>query len=432
MFNYLSIRYREILSKIFLATFMFVFLYVTVAGFIDSSLHRYLITFCFLFFLFFLFFFGGWGAFDLNVEVKILLCILLITLLIRLTIGFSFGHIKILLGLLLVAILPFAINKRFFFWGVGVTAFFAAFFAYYHNYELGMVRKWPVNVITHSTMTASFFVVSFYFFFKERALVSRLVLFSSMLMFLFAVSEADTRGTALALVLGGVVAIFILRLRDRKNSFLPVLFLILTIFLLISNEGLSKRIKGTVSHIDRGGQEDVNIVRGFIVEGYYFRKASNEAEIKFPDYGLDFSANYRLTLWILTVDVIAENFPYGVGSSLSDIVYERLERYKPSYAKSLKPIHVHNQFLQSVAKYGLFGLIILVLVFLSPIYLLYKGRSGAPFIFVAMSTVGVCALTDVPLYNGQTAALIYFLFMLSAKVDWDNEEGDALLSFKVA
>ena len=81
---------------------------------------------------------------------------------------------------------------------------------------------------------------------------------------------------------------------------------------------------------------------------------------------------------------------------------------------SFKNAHYHNQYLDSYVRYGVPGLLIVFVIFMSP-YLLY-GLQCTPQGFLCISISSVCliaGLTDVPLIH---TGIIYVIILYSAVI----------------
>lgn len=359
-------------------------------------------------------------TFEANAIAKTLLALLIMAVILKLTTNFSTSHLRILLGFTLLASLKIdnKLKKEHIYIILSISAATAAIYALYNSEN---ARHWETNVITLSTMTSSLMCVCFYLTFIERNKGCKALLFISTLLFLFGTIEAKTRGTSIALVLGIILTVTILKFEKQRATY-PAIIGLALITILLTSSGLQKRFERTMSeNAYQSITEDI-VIHNSSELGFLMKTASAEKNsgknIAFPDYGLEFSANYRLTLWILSIEVIKNNFPYGVGRDLPEIMHSLLKEYKPEYAKNLKPVHLHNQLLQSTAQFGALGLISFSLIFFLPFYFYFKRRHGSSFLIVSVFPIFVASLTDAPLFNEQTVAFTYLAYFLSEKVSW--------------
>ncbi len=82
----------------------------------------------------------------------------------------------------------------------------------------------------------------------------------------------------------------------------------------------------------------------------------------------------RLIMWTVTAELFIEH-PFGVGTgNVDEYLHQRLNQYglKQLVEEDLNP---HNQYLQTALEIGLIGLIILLLILLTSIYIAYKNKN---------------------------------------------------------
>ncbi|WP_086482156.1 O-antigen ligase family protein [Oceanospirillum sanctuarii] len=359
-------------------------------------------------------------TFEANAIANTLLALLIISIILKLTTNFSTSHLRILLGFTLLSFIKIdnKIKKKSILIIILISAVAAATYAQL-NSDKG--RGWETNVIIYSTMTGSLMSVCFYLTFIESKKGYRALLFVSTFLFLFATIEAKTRGTSIALILGILLTLIILKI-EKQKILLPAIIGSALIAILLTSSGIKERFERTISKNKyQSVTEDVVIHNtselGFLMKTATAGKAADK-KIVFPDYGLDFNADFRLTIWILSLEVIKDNFPYGVGRDLPDIIHSLLKEHKPQYAKRAKAVHLHNQLLQNTAQFGLLGLISFTLIFFLPFYFYFKKRAGSAFLLISVFPILVASLTDAPLFNEQTVAFTYLTYFLSEKVSW--------------
>ena len=92
--------------------------------------------------------------------------------------------------------------------------------------------------------------------------------------------------------------------------------------------------------------------------------------------------------------------------------------------QAVKFTHYHNQFLNELVKYGLIGLILLLLSIIYPLYYLKKNNDentwpGMIIIFIFI----LGSLTDVPYQHAQTF-MFYFIFLYLTLGNQSSQEQD--------
>jgi O-antigen ligase len=95
----------------------------------------------------------------------------------------------------------------------------------------------------------------------------------------------------------------------------------------------------------------------------------------------------RALVWHATVEILRENYVFGVGSG--DVMHSLLQKYEQMGASELIALKLdtHNQFLGAILRNGIAGLLALIAVYLSGIWDVgYKNRLYLVFILIIILT----------------------------------------------
>ncbi len=92
----------------------------------------------------------------------------------------------------------------------------------------------------------------------------------------------------------------------------------------------------------------------------------------------------RILVWKSTIDIIQNNFLFGVGTGdVKDQLLKKYEEENIDLAKSLK-LNAHNQYLQTFVSIGVIGFWVLALYILLPMINAMKNRNLLYFLFLAI------------------------------------------------
>ncbi|QIL85384.1 O-antigen ligase family protein [Vibrio sp. HDW18] len=140
------------------------------------------------------------------------------------------------------------------------------------------------------------------------------------------------------------------------------------------------------------------------------RIAQTQNEIALIKQGdLSSSIGVRLDLWMHGVEIIAQNPLFGVGDSGLQASISKMTN--PGAA--IQP-HLHNQYLDLLARYGIVGTLVIFLFCLALIFNLNNSAFeyiGNPLVNSMLMMLIFAGLTDVPLHHTH---IIYLLTILCA------------------
>ncbi|MEE9708507.1 O-antigen ligase family protein [Aeromonas veronii] len=259
---------------------------------------------------------------------------------------------------------------------------------YEHNF-LGITKVGGiVNEIPFATYVAITLIISVntYSIYQNRFI--KMIFLISMLGSIYAIIMSEVRGVWLALMSVGICYLFskIAQLAVKKIILISISFLVI-IAVFTSSTAIENRIKQTEIEFQE------------ITSGNY-----------------DTSIGIRLQLWGAAIDIIKSHPLSGLGT----IKYKNKmeEQYQhgliTSKALSFKDSHFHNQFLDSYVRYGVLGLVLAFLIFISPVYIFNVMEMGIKLSFIGIAILLIVAgLTDVPLMH---TGLIYMIVLYPAAI----------------
>ncbi|MGO1191253.1 O-antigen ligase family protein [Vibrio casei] len=261
-------------------------------------------------------------------------------------------------------------------------------FVYYHYIHLSIPRaNWPINAIPYSTVVATFSIVSLSILISTKSKNIKLSLIPVILLLILTLIITETRGTWLALIITcSFIATYnhfkLHKALNWKSSTLFVLAFLIA--LSLSHAQLNKRIAQTQ-------QEYKAIMKG----------------------NLNTSIGLRLQMWSIAPQLISEQPIVGLGKTHINKINELYKEGEISKALyNFQPPHYHNQFIEALVKKGIIGLALLLLLILMPSLIIKKSDLnytskimiwGISILFLLSS------LTDVPLRNGSSLLVYFFL-----------------------
>lgn len=305
--------------------------------------------------------------------------------------GFSTSTMKIYLGAIILTLLVPKTrleDTELYYSIVTSTIILSSYLAYQYTILDINGRSWSQNPIIVSTYAAILASLGYALTVKSKKINKPLVI--SIIALSFIISLSETRGSVLSLFIS--LAVITIVTKGYKNK---VNIAIATVMLLtcISNDGVLKRIEKTIQ---------------------FSAETQNQVDNIGPiEEKVDRSSGIRISMWKAGIEVINDNFPNGVGDSLSEQVHDKMIKADSKY-QWFKPTHLHNQYLQSFAQYGLLGIITLAIILAPTIYSYYSRRDTAALTLLCFGIVILTSsMTDATLYYKEgTLALItgYILF----------------------
>lgn len=282
---------------------------------------------------------------------------------------------------LLISILPSIINYRKYenlLWFMAFATAIGSFFYCFYQVNISNLSRgnWSINPIPYTTFTACVGVIGFYLSFitknKFGAPFSTLIPCISLSTILL----SQTRGTLLALACAVTIATFLLFLKQKLCT---------------------KRLL-------------IHIALSFLVTMAFQNKIEQRLEQSKNDYSniesgkLNSSVGHRFQMWLAGFHIIKEHGIIGIGDDHKKLKLQ-LANEGLIDNSAVKYTHYHNQFIDSLVKYGLIGLFFILFLLFYPVISYFRHPNNIHTLGLLVSTVFfVAALTDVPLHHGQTFA----------------------------
>lgn len=213
-------------------------------------------------------------------------------------------------------------------------------------------------------------IINFYFIFKNIKNSTLSKFFSSILFFIsFYLVVFINSKLALANILVGIILIFFFELR-KTFTYQKVLVIAMIIFVSIASI--------TYIYIQKNPYMIIKYKEKTFA---YFDKIGKLDEVKNPDATVYHSFATRISIWKSTLELASQNIFIGVGAS--DGKTELIKYFKTTNQKFLAKFEfpVHNQFLDSLLKFGVFGLLSTFLYIFNIARLGYKSQSTLMFFF---------------------------------------------------
>lgn len=257
-----------------------------------------------------------------------------------------------------------------------------------------------LNAIPYATICAAVATVGLFLFFYTRKIIPLVTFILSTA----CVVLSETRGLWLAL-LCSIIILSIFYLKNNKQN--RKILIISTIVIV----GASVLMKDTI----------------------YKRLETTQVEFSKIEAG-DYSSSIglRFQMWDAATKIAQYNLWFGVGSEHKQILQDLVEQgeLRPSIGK-FHPDHYHNQFFENLAKMGIFGLILTLLLFIVPAIHALKNRQhpASALLLALVCLYFVACLTDVPFWYAETNLMYLLLIIplcskthpLFAKADQDSK-----------
>ncbi|ENJ5925513.1 O-antigen ligase family protein [Vibrio cholerae] len=295
--------------------------------------------------------------------------------------GFSLAR-TLITSLVYLIFVPWKkINPKVVYYIIAIAAIVCGLNAFYERYYLNIYR---VGIATNPIPYAlyiSFLVLScFYLLLNSQSKALKILASIGGVLSLAAIIMTDVRGVILFLPVTIIYLVITTIKPIWKYYIASILSIILLsgVFYTIFQPKINARIVQTQNEI------------ALIKQG-----------------NLTSSIGIRLDLWMYAVDIIAQNPFFGVGDSdLQDSLSRMTNR-----GAAIQP-HLHNQYLDFLARYGIVGTLVIFLFCLA-LVLNFNNSGfeyiGNPLVNSMLVMLIFAGLTDVPLHHTH---IIYLLTIL--------------------
>ncbi|HEH9401897.1 TPA: O-antigen ligase family protein [Aeromonas sobria] len=305
--------------------------------------------------------------------------------------GESFGVARtIFVSLIYIIVVPWKkINKNLVLLSIMLGGVTAGGFSIYERVSLGVIAVGGViNSIPFATYATITCLVSINAYFISQSKFVKLMAFLSTAGSTYAIVMSDVRGIWLAII---VVSLFyllnyIVQYKIKNVVVLCIAFLVGGIF-ISSSIDIERRVKQTEIEFQA------------INNGNY-----------------DTSIGLRLQLWRSAIEMIKAHPFTGLGTVKykKEMELQYQNGLITSTALSFKDSHFHNQLLDSYVRYGIIGLLLVIMMSISPIILTHRVKTDFRHSFIGVSIlIAIAGLTDVPFMH---TGLIYILFLYPAAI----------------
>ncbi|EKO3501367.1 O-antigen ligase family protein [Vibrio fluvialis] len=254
----------------------------------------------------------------------------------------------------------------------------------YFNIVLGLNREsGVVNAIPYAGIAALLALWAIHFSFEAHTSKMRLLFGMLALLPITCLVLTESRGVWLAFICASLV----LSWGKFKLTFKKMLVagvVVSAAMFMLSGSFIEQRIEKTHYEIEQIQQGNMNT-----------------------------SIGLRLQMWQASVKLADDNWLFGLGTGHADKLEQLYQQHQISKALyEFHPPHYHNQFIDSVVKSGLVGLIFLLLMLCIPFFLTrHADKRIKSMVCSVIMLYVIMGLTDVPFYNGQTF-ILYVLTML--------------------
>lgn len=325
-----------------------------------------------------------------------------------------FVRLDVLLSVFLyLCLLPYhRIGMRAVVWMLllgSLAAAFSIMFYYYRNHG-GISFIANYNRIIYANMLAAPFTLALALGVFLRASNTKWLAMIAASIYLISILAVQSRGIIVpCCLLAFIYLIYVLffdtRLRDRR-ALKGGIFAMLAICLLIG---------GAISY----GRISYSI--------YEITKARANAKTPIYEVAHPSSMQVREVLWHVAYDLVRDEpelLWHGIGRNLTNHLDElyRAGVLKSSYFKGERFAHFHNLYLDFLIRYGLPGVVLLVLYIIAPCFL-KTTRIMKLAIYGAVFVILLCFVTDAPLVFSVPLLMHMSIFSLMVGYDGLGEIG---------
>lgn len=239
-----------------------------------------------------------------------------------------------------------------------------------------------LNAIPYATICAALATLGLFLFLHTRNILSLM----TFILATTCVVLSQTRGLWLALLCSMVIlAIFYLKNNKQNRKILLISAVVIVAASVLMKDTIYKRVENTQVEFSR------------IASGDYSS-----------------SIGLRFQMWDAALKIAQHNLWFGVGSEHKQILQELVQQgeLRPSIGK-FHPDHYHNQFFENLAKMGIVGLVLTLMLFIVPAMhaLKHRQQPGSGLLLALVCLYFVACLTDVPFWYAETN-LLYLLLII--------------------
>ncbi|MGF1881029.1 O-antigen ligase family protein [Vibrio splendidus] len=306
--------------------------------------------------------------------------------------GSSSREMRALLGsTLFLLFFPYQIlTKRAIQWIVLVGSFTVCINSIYFNLYMGIERgAGYINPIPYATACALISMIAFSLLLNNSPLKEKVIPLIAFSLSLFPIILSETRGIWLAFSITLLVLIIVKILISPPSRNQIFVAIITTAILLPIATQLFK------GHVEQRYDKTI----------YEIKEITNN--------NYNTSIGRRIKLWQLAPKIFKDKPLLGHGHESQSILKEKLKNKEISQTIfNLASTHYHNQFLDRMVRYGIFGLVLLLGIIIYPLTKLKNLDEHEKYIAISsVSLFFIASLTDVP-FNHPQPLILYLLFLV--------------------
>jgi len=253
------------------------------------------------------------------------------------------------------------------------------------------------SVIQHPTYYAMYLITAIILvlavLFKQwnsLKIIFKIILITSIPYFLLIIMLSNSRSGIIIAILILLIAVFYIIFRKRKL----VLGFALIVFLALSGYAVTR-------------------VMPKVFDRFYSIKEVLQAE-KMEDITHWNGTTLRIQIYYSAEEIIRENFWLGVSpGDTRDELMKKYKKYGFRHAVA-RNYEAHNQFVQSFIGLGVFGLIVLLLIFILPFVYAIKNKDFILFCFIIMIFL-LCMFESMLQKQAAVVFIVFGILFLSAR-----------------
>jgi len=289
--------------------------------------------------------------------------------------NFGFPRTLITCLLYLVAVPWDKFSKKWIFNTIIIASYICGFNAMYESFSLGVERVGiATNSIPYAFYCAFLSLSSLYLVSSYQGKLNKILILFGFLLSLSALVLTEARGVWLAypIVMLYVLVPFCEKL-SKKKLLLCIISLAIMLFFIFNSE-LESRINTTVVETHK------------VLEGDHHT-----------------SIGARIDLWRCGINLWLDSPLLGVGDEQLESAIKQI----PNPLASGQP-HIHNQYLDTLSRYGFVGLVLLIVWVISGI-VGTNNIDSRRLIIICSGLILISGLSDVPFHHTHTVYLFGFL-----------------------
>ncbi|WP_166645476.1 O-antigen ligase family protein [Photobacterium lutimaris] len=247
--------------------------------------------------------------------------------------------------------------------------------------------QWSINPIRIGIISAFLVNANLYYAITEKEKTYKYIALGLAIFALFPLILSASRGPWLAFGAGALM-LFARTLNTKVLSFRVILgsALILLSVTVMLRQPIAHRIDATLYEVQQIQSDN-----------------------------METSIGLRLQMWKAGIEIIKSHWLLGVGDTGQQEIKEQMANENFISHEAARYAHLHNQWMDDLANYGVFGLVAILLLILYPLYS-SKGAETKTLVWILISVYLTVSLTDVPLERAHPLAFYLFsMYMLLRK-----------------